>query len=688
MGACSFLHRPRRRCMVRPMPSKKKGSEPGTPRAPGPPWTARATVAVVALGLLGGTCGGTLGLLVPSGGFFADRRAGQALAADTARSLADAAALVDDDTDAAGTAALAHALLWREHAASDDHRARAEKRLAGAVRTGPEGLYTRALLVEGGAKDETLDADLNAAPESAWVLLARASRALEPEERLTLLERAATTSQPLPHATHRWARAAAAAGDLPLARAALDRLFRLAPEHPGGLVTAVVVGAAEEQALPESRRRKGGGPGPDEQRLLERRRDDEDGALLEVFALALQLGRGVEVPADARERVVASTARSATLAKAVLELALANGDADLAAAVMKAQKSIERLDLLVTLSRARFLQALPAAEVRAAAKGARTVDAVGVSLPFGVLRFAVDHPGLPWTPALSPSIYPERRIQRLVASLEQGGRRERLDQRLQAIEQLGLADRALAAGDVTAATTFARAASALAGADPDVALTEAMVLARGGDARGANVSIDSAVAATDDPELLLTAARIALEVEHLGGARRALSAFKKLGLRSARAAALDATLEARSGDVSSARAALTEAVRLGAGDDVTTLRATILANRQVAPDEARTAAARLLALGDSGGGDVVAVWVADAARRKGDASAEATLLALTQSRPQIPEGHLFFAEAIAYNPSRQREAVAAATLATKRLSGPLAQEAKAFLLRSTSKKPR
>jgi len=674
--------------MVRAMPSKKKGPEPkAAPRAPGPPWTAKATVAVLVLGLLGGTCGGTLALLVPDGGLFADRRATRALTADTARSLADAAALVDDDADAAGLAALAHALLWREHAAADDHRSRAEKLLSGAARTSAEGLYARALLVEGGAKDDALDADLKAAPDGAWVLLARASRATDADERLTLLERAATTSSPLPHATHRWARAAAAAGDLPLARAALDRLFRLAPAHPGGLITAVIVGAAEEQALPENRRRKPGEPGPDEQRLLERRGDDDDGALVSVFAMALQVGRGVEVGAEMRERVVQATARSATLAKGVLELALAQGDVDLAAAVMKAQKSIERLDLLVTVSRARFLQALPAAEVRAAAKGPGSVDAVGVSLPFGMLRFAVERPGLPWTPALSSSVYPERRIQRLVAALEQGGRRERLDQRLQAIEQLGLADRALAAGDVTAATTFARAASALAGADPDVALTEAMALARSGDTRAANVAIDSAVAATDDPELLLTAARIALEVEHLGGARRALSAFRRLGLRSGRAAALDATLEARSGDVSSARAALAEAARLGAGDDVTTLRATILANRLVAPEEARAAATRLLALGaGGGGGDVVAVWVADAARRKGDVSAEATLLALTQSRPQIAEAHLFFAEAIAYNPARQREAVAAATLATKRLSGPLAAEAKAFLVKAKTKR--
>lgn len=677
--------------MVRAMPSKKKGSEPKTPRAPAPPWTAKATVSVLALGLLGGTCGGTLGLLVPSGALFAGGRASQALATDTARGLADAAALVDEDADAAGTAALAHALLWREHAAGDDQRARAEKLLSGAARTTPEGLYTRALLVEGGAKDDTLDADLKAAPDAAWVLLARASRSVDADERLALLERAATTSRPLAHATHRWARAAAAAGDLPLARAALDRLFQLSPGHPGGLITAVLVGAAEEQALPENRRRKPGEPGPDEQRLLEspllEQGNDDDGALLAVVAMALRVGRGVEVSTDARERVIAATARSASLAKGVLELALANGDVDLAAAVMKAQKSIERLDLLVTVSRARFLQALPAAEVRAAAKGPRSIDAVGVSLPFGVLRFAVERPGLPWAPALSSSVYPERRIQRLVAALEQGGRRERLDQRLQAIEQLGLADRALAAGDVTAATTFARAASALAGADPDVALTEAMVLARSGDSRAANVGIDSAVAATDDPELLLTAARIALEVEHLGGARRALSAFKKLGLRSGRAAALDATLEARSGDVSSARAALAEAARLGAGDDITTLRATILANRLVAPDEARTAATRLLALGaGGGGGDVVAVWVADAARRKGEASAEATLLALTQSRPQIAEGHLFFAEAIAYNPTRQREAVAAATLAAKRLSGPLAAEAKAFLVKAKTKR--
>lgn len=663
------------------MPSQKKGPEPKAPR---PPWTAKATVAVLTLGLLGGTCGGVIGLLVPDGGLFVADRAGRALADDTAASLKAAARLIDDDADAA----LAHALVWREHAAAEEHRGRAEKLLGGATRTSAEGLYARALLVEGGGRDETLDADLKAAADSPWVLLARAARTDDGDERLALLERAATMSRPLPHATHRWARAAAAAGDLSLARAALDRLFRLAPDHPGGVLTGIVVGAAEEQALPENRRRKAGEPGPDERRLHDRRGGDgdDDDALLAMMALALAAGRGEEVPAGLREQVLQATARSATLARGALELALALGDAELAAAVMKAQRSVERLDLLVMVSRARFLQALPAAEVRAAAKGPRRVDAIGVTLPLGTLRFAVDQPGLPWTAAFSSSVYPERRILRLLAALEQGGRRERLDQRLQAIEQLGLADRALAGGDVAAATTFVRAAATLAGADPDVALTEAVVMARGGDTRAAFVAIDSAVAATSDPELLLAAAQVALDAEHLGGARRAVSAFKKLGLRSARLAALDAMLEARSGDLTAARAALAEATRLGGGDDVTTLRASILAHRLVAPDEARAAAARLRVLGERGGGDVVAAWLADAARRAGDANAETALLELTRSRPQIAEAHLFLAEAIAYNPTRQREAVAAATLAAKRLSGPLAAEAKAFLAKAKSSK--
>lgn len=665
------------------MPSRKKGPEPKAPR---PPWTTKATVAVLTLGLLGGTCGGVIGLLVPDGGLFAADRAARALADDTAASLKAAARLVDDDDDA-GTAALAHALLWREHAAADEHRSRAEKLLAGAARTTAEGLYARALLVEGGGRDETLDADLKAAADSPWVLLARAARTDDGNERLALLERAATTSRPLPHATHRWARAAAAAGDLPLARAALDRLFRLAPDHPGGVLTAVVVGVAEEQALPENRRRKASEPGPDERRLHHRRGgDDDDDALLAMMALALAAGRGEEVPAGLREQVLQAAARSATLARGALELALALGDAEFAAAVTRAQRSIERLDLLVMVSRARFLQALPEAEVRAAAKGPRRVDAVGVTLPLGTLRFAVDQPGLPWTAALSSSVYPERRILRLLTALEQGARRERLDQRLQAIEQLGLADRALAGGDIPAATTFVRAAATLAGADPDVALTEAVVMERGGDTRAAFVAIDSAVAATSDPELLLAAAQVALDAEHLGGARRAVSAFKKLGLRSARLAALDAMLEARSGDLTAARAALAEATRLGGGDDVTTLRASILAHRLVAPEEARAAAARLRTLGERGGGDIVAAWLADAARRAGDASAETALLELTRSRPQIAEAHLFLAEAIAYNPTRQQEAIAAATLAAKRLSGPLAAEAKAFLAKAKSSK--
>lgn len=652
------------------------------------PWTAKATIAVVVMGLLGGLAGATVALPFPDGGLFADDRARRALHRDTASSLKDVIALLEDDP--VGVVALAHVLLWREHVAGDDHRVAAEKLLlrSPAARTSPEGLYARALLVEGGAADDALDPDLKAGSTSPWTQLARASRAREVDERLRLFEQAATTATPLPHATHRLARAAAVAGDLPLARAGLDRLFVLAPEHPGGLVTAVALALIEEARLPENRRRKAGEALPAEARLAAATDLDEDDARLrDLVTLTLAAGRGQEAPAPARARLLEGAPGSAGLTRAALELALADGDVGLARALVETCKSIERLDLVVAVSRARFLLALAEAEVRAAAKEPRRVAGDGVVLPLGTLRLVVDAPGLPFAAALSPTFYPEARYQRLLADIAGGSRRERLDERLKAIEHLGLAERALARADVDGAAVFLTTAQARAGLDPDVSLVEAAVRARKGDTRGAETAIDTAVAsATQDPELLLSAARLALELEHLGGARRALSAFRKLGFKAAQASALEASVEARGGDLGAARAAIAEATRLGGGTDPLTLRASIFVYRQNDPARAQAAASLLLKSGaGDGGGDVVAAWVADAARRDGDVPrAEATLQAVTRNRPQLGEAWLFYARAIDDNPQRQQEALAAATTAA-RLAGPLQAEAKRYVLELKNK---
>jgi len=698
------------------MGAKKKPTPKAAPAPKGPTspstWTAKAVGAVVAMGLLGGMCGVGLSAVVPDGGLLADGRARHHLASDTAAGLVTAARLQDGDSpDHNGIGALAHMLLWTEHGAPDDERSAAERLLQKASsggRKAPEALYARALLVDAGNADLTLDDDLKAAPESPWVLLARAHRSDDVGARLQLAERAALSKEPLPHANHQWARAAAVAGDVLLARAALDRLFRLRPEHPGGAVTAVVVGLTEDAALPEGQRRrrperqKGDAPprpgdapaqSPDERRLLSILGSDVDAldaAQLALLATALAFGQGGEAPAGALEHIVESAARSASVAQAGLELAVCVGDVELADTIAKAHKTVERLELVAQVSRARFLRAIAEGERRAASKGPVSVDASGITLPLCTLGFALDEPGLPWRSLASPRFFPERRYQQLLADVKAGGTRERLDERLQAIEKLGLVDRAIAGADFGTATTLLKEAKDKAGTDADVALTEAALKARQGDPAGVKLAVESALAAAPlDPAVLLAAASLSLDVDNLGGVRKALLAFNRLGLKAATASALTAILEARSGDVATARVALAEARRLGGTDDTITLQAAILANRLVDAVDARAAADALLkregtagAGNVAGGGDVVAAWVAEAAWRGGDqARAEAALKAITSNRPQIGEAHLFYANVIRFNPVKKGEAIAAAVTATKRIErGPLLDEARKLLV--------
>lgn len=686
-----------------------KAAAPATPGAPTTGWTAKAVGAVVVMGLLGGMCGVGLSVVVPAGGLLADGRARHHLATDTAAGLLVAAQLQAGETpDDNGIGALAHMLLWTEHGAPDDERSAAERliqKASPAGRKAPEALYARALLVDAGNADLTLDDDLKAAPDSPWVLLARAHRTDDVGARLQLTERAALSKEPLPHANHQWAKAAAAVGDVLLARAALDRLFRLHPEHPGGAMTAVVVGLAEDAVLPEAQRRrrperqKGDGaprpgdaaaPSPDERRLLSVLGSDVDAldaAQLALLATALAFGQGAEAPPGALEHVTEGAVRSAHVAQAGLELAVCVGDVDLADTIAKAHKTVERVELVAQVSRARFLRAVPEGERRAASKGTVAVDAAGITLPLCTLRFALDEPGRPWRSLASPRFFPERRYQRLLADVNSGGSRERLDERLQAIEKLGLVDRAIAGADFGTAASLLKEAKDKAGTDADVALTEAALKARQGDPAGVKLAVESAVAAAPlDPAVLLAAASLSLDVDNLAGVRKALAAFNRLGLKAATASALTAILEARSGDVVAARAALAEARRLGGADDTITLQAAILAGRLVDAVDARAAADSLLKREGTGavtgGGDVVAAWVAEAAWRAGDQGrAEAALKAITSNRPQIGEAHLFYANVVRFSPVKKGEAVAAAVMATKRIErGPLLDEAKKLLV--------
>ena len=670
-------------------------------------WSVKATVATLAMGLLGGVCGAGLSVIVPEGGLLAGGRARHHLATDTAAGLREAASLQDGDTpEDNGVGALARMLLWLEHGAADDNRAGAERLLKKASSTGrksPEALYARALLVDAGNRDAALDDDLKAAPESPWVQLARARHIDDVGARLSVVERAALWRNPLPHANHQWAKVAAQAGDFSVARAALDRLFRLAPEHAGGAATAVVVGLVEKSALTAAQRerrpehKQADGPAkpdnvtsePDERRLLallDHMQDPLDGTQLALLATALAFGHGAEAPTGALHHITEGAANSASVARAGLELAVCVGDVVLADAIMKAHHGVADLALVAQISRARYLQSVAEGDRRAAIKGAIGVDGSAITLPLCVLQMTLDQPGLPWRSLASPTFFPERRYQRLLADLAGGGTAEHLDERLQAIEKLGLVDRAIAGADFATAASLLKEAKDKAGVDADVALTEASLKARQGDRAGVKLAVDAAVAgASLDPAVLLAAARLSLDVDNLAGVRKALLAFDRLGMRAAQAYSLTALLEARSGDVGAARVALAEARRLGAGDDVLTLQAAILANRMVDVVDARAAADALLKMEGSSntkGGDVVAAWIAEAAWRVGDqARAETALKAITSSEAPIGEAHLFYANVLRFNPQRKAEAIAAATTAIKRIErGPLLDEAKKVLL--------
>lgn len=687
------------------------------------PLTWRGFVAVGCFALMGLGLGAALTTLLPEGALFGADRARFQLRFDSAEGLREASNIADgSDVDLNGIGALARLLLWLEHGGTDNERITAQNLLqkaSASARTSAEGLYARALLSAVPALlspvvDARIDDDLKLAPTSALTLLARAVREPDVAKKKILVEESALGRDPILHCTHQLARAALAAGDVPSARAALDRLFRLSPTHAAGAITAAVVAIMEDASTSApkkaARNKNEGAPRPgqgdenisvDEARLVDLLDDgvgelDED--QLVITLLALRLTRNGDVDKDLLLRAMKSAEHSNHNAQKLLDIFVCAGDVDAADVVIKTLQSAYSLDLAVNVARAHFLRSIPEEERRAAQNRPRQISARGLQLPLGTLAFSFSHQGtgkssgdvvnvvdlgIPWIPIPDAEFFPEKRVRQLVASIEGGGTRDNFEIRLSVIEKLGLAERASARGDLATALTLLQQAREQVGADAEVALVDSALRARQNDVAGVKAALDAAVsAAPQDPRVLLLTARRYLEIENFAGAKKSLAAFQKLGLRSSAAAALEATMSARSGDLAGARAFLADAKKWGGDDEVLTLRASVLVHRLIDAAEARRAADRLLTLKDNGGSDLVSAWIAEAAYRKGDQPrAEGALKAIVEAKPWIGDAQLFYAQSIAFDPSRKTEAFAAALRALEKLErGPLVDEAKRIAL--------
>jgi hypothetical protein len=670
--------------MVRAMPPR--------PRQPAerPPWSARATAALLAVSLIAVVVGaGLVWLVWPAGGVRDIDRARFFLRTDTGAGLQRAADVADGDPDLMGIAALARLLLWRDHGGDEEVLAAALKALqkaSSSARLSPEGLYARTLLVtdDDRSRDARLQTDLkDAGDTSPWVLLSRARLAEQQQNDddtdavspLALYERAALTTEPLPYATHELARASARFGDVPFARAALARLLTRSPEHPGAAITTAVLDVVDGTATSADDKVRATFKAHLE-RLSELAShvDDGDAALMRTTRAALETA-----PLPAWEQAVEHA--TSNVVEQALEAALVHGDIATAEAIAKHAPANAPADITADLARVHVLRALPeavrtkTAEAIAANRSKNKENPPGVLLlPLGELRADFARHPLPFVVFPSPLLFPERRLQRLLA--DTAADPKTLPQRLASVEQLALVDQALVVDDLAAATAPLKAAREAMGGTPDVLLVEAAVAARRGNVADAKKSLEAAVlAAPLDPAVLLQAAQTLLALDDADGAQRALQAFGRLGLTSPTASALNAQLSLRSGDLTAARAALAEAKHLGGDDDLDVLRATILAHRSATIAAARAAADKLLAKNDVDGGRVVNAWIADAAWRAGDHAKATALLAplmaglLSSSSNDFPELHFFYAQTIAFVPQQKAIALAEALKAEKGLVG-------------------
>jgi Flp pilus assembly protein TadD len=402
--------------------------------------------------------------------------------------------------------------------------------------------------------------------------------------------------------------------------------------------------------------------------------DDGDAALLRTTRAALE-----GAPLPAWEKAVAHA--SADVVEQALEASLVRGDIATAEAVAKHAPANAPANIAADLARVRVLRALPDAQ------RARAVEAINanrskikenlpgtVLLALGELHADFARHPLPFVMYPSPLVFPERRLQRLLADATVDPKT--LPQRFIALEQLALVDHALTVDDLAATTAPLKAAREAMGGTPEVLLVEASVTARRGNVIDARKSLEAAVlAAPLDPAVLMQASQALLALDDVDGARRALQAFGRLGFTSPTASALTAQLALRSGDLATARSALADAKRLGGDDDLDVLRATILAHRSTTITAARAAADKLLAHNDVDGGRVVTAWIADAAWRAGDHAKATALLeplmgaVLSSASNDFPDLHFFYAQTIAFVPQQKSMALAEVAKAEKGLVG-------------------
>lgn len=637
-----------------------------------------------ATGVLGLAVGVGIAFALPRGGIFVEDRARAALQADTAAALERVVAIADGEPVLAGAAALASTLLFVEHAGAVDARQRAEQLLKASVpsvRTSPEALAARALLTRLGNEDGTLDEDLSRRAsdkgETSWFQLARSIRLLDdgkPEQALPLLQRAAFGPEASPYGAILWARQAWAHGEFGHARALATHVLRANPRHLAARmieVTLAVIDDArddsEERRAAKLKQLKSARPPrreapprpgeaqhvdevtiadwrtPAEERALAAlaELDARDAQILAVFLESIATARGQqELVTELRGRWTTSHAETSVVAREI-ELMLLDGDvasAEELLAPLLAEHPLDA-DLLLLSARAQTIKLVSEEERRGLASAGHAIRSDGLMFPLGRLTFSPSANGLPWTASFAPELVPDARF----LALRRSSPASALQNSLDVAVLVWKAERALASGDMRAATDAVARAKEKAAMDPEVLLLDALIRMRAGDADSARQTVDAVVAsAPDSPGALVAAARVLWDGDAVNATRRVLKKLDATGFKNPAALAIEAMVEAKSGDLRKASAALDEARSFGA-ESVELLTADVFVLR--ARDDlaaTRSAADRLYAVARLRTTNlVVRAWEAEAAFRAGDTGrASGVIDDILASQPALADAHL------------------------------------------------